>query len=131
MIYEQIATGGCQSYLLGCEESRAAVVIDPELRQIDRYLGLAAREGLRLRYIIDTHTHADHFSAGRGTGRSNSRSRWSCTGKARRPFVDLRLDDGDMLIVGHMRLGRCIRPATPAIPCAWSWRTGSLPATPC
>ena len=29
MIFEQIATGGCQSYLLGCGETCAAVVIDP------------------------------------------------------------------------------------------------------
>src|SRR5690242_1403826 len=69
MIFEQIATGGCQSYLLGCAESRAAVLIDPEVRQIDRYLGLVAREGLRVRYVIDTHTHADHFSAARELGR--------------------------------------------------------------
>ena len=40
-------------------------VIDPEVSQIDRYLGLAARDGLRIRYLIDTHTHADHFSATR------------------------------------------------------------------
>ncbi|HEX5379304.1 MAG TPA: MBL fold metallo-hydrolase, partial [Phenylobacterium sp.] len=70
MIFEQIATGGCQSYLIGCPESRAAALIDPELHQIDRYLGLAAREGLRIRYLIDTHTHADHFSAARELGRS-------------------------------------------------------------
>jgi hypothetical protein len=43
MIYEQIATDGCQSYLVGCSETCAAVVIDPEISQIDRYLGLAAR----------------------------------------------------------------------------------------
>ena len=58
MIFEQIATGGCQSYLLGCSDTCAAVVIDPEISQLDRYLGLAARDGLRIRYLIDTHTHA-------------------------------------------------------------------------
>ena len=63
MIFEQVATGGCQSYLLGCADTCAGVLIDPELSQIDRYLALAARDGLRVRYVIDTHTHADHFSA--------------------------------------------------------------------
>ena len=29
MIFEQIATGGCQSYLLGCPDTFAAVLIDP------------------------------------------------------------------------------------------------------
>lgn len=38
----------------------AAVRIDPEISPIDRYLDLAAREGLRIHYLIDTHAHADH-----------------------------------------------------------------------
>ena len=63
MIFEQIATGGCQSYLVGCPDACVGVLIDPELRQIDRYLASASREGMRIRYLIDTHTHADHFSA--------------------------------------------------------------------
>ena len=69
MIFEQIATGGCQSYLLGCGESHAAVLIDPNLQQMDYYQGLAARDGLRIRYVLDTHTHADHFSAAKELGR--------------------------------------------------------------
>ena len=69
MIFEQIATGGCQSYLVGCGESCAAALIDPEASQIDRYLAQAARDGLRIHFIIDTHTHADHFSASRELAR--------------------------------------------------------------
>ena len=38
MIFEQIATGGCQSYLVGCADTCAAALIDPEASQIDRYL---------------------------------------------------------------------------------------------
>lgn len=103
MIFEQIATGGCQSYLVGCEATRAAVLIDPEQRQIDRYLTLAAQDGLRIHYVVDTHTHADHFSASREIARKVDAPvvmhRLSPT-----PHADLRLDDGDMLIVGEMRL---------------------------
>ena len=61
MIFRQIASGGCQSYLLGCPDKCAAVLIDPAVPQIDRYRSLLMREGLRLQYVIDTHTHADHF----------------------------------------------------------------------
>ena len=63
MIFEQVATGGCQSYLVGCDVSCAGALIDPEITQIDRYLALATRHGLRIHFLIDTHTHADHFSA--------------------------------------------------------------------
>ena len=43
MIFEQVAAGGCQSYLLGCADTRAGALIDPEVCQVDRYLALAAR----------------------------------------------------------------------------------------
>jgi glyoxylase-like metal-dependent hydrolase (beta-lactamase superfamily II) len=69
MIFETIASGGCRFYLIGCEQTCTAALIDPELSQIDRYLALAARDGLRFHYLIDTHTHADHFSATRQLAR--------------------------------------------------------------
>ncbi len=103
MIYEQIATGGCQSYLLGCSETCAAVVIDPEASQVDRYLGLAARDGLRIRYLIDTHTHADHFSGTRQLARQLGVP-VVMHRESPAPFVDMRLDDGDMIHVGRLRL---------------------------
>ena len=49
MIFEQIATGGCQSYLVGCEATRAAVLIDPELSRIDHYRGLCGQHGLTVK----------------------------------------------------------------------------------
>lgn len=58
MIFEQIATGARRSYLIGCSETSGAALIDPELSQIDHYIALATRDGLRIRYLIDTHTHA-------------------------------------------------------------------------
>jgi glyoxylase-like metal-dependent hydrolase (beta-lactamase superfamily II)/rhodanese-related sulfurtransferase len=103
MLFEQIATGGCQSYLVGCAETCAAAVIDPEASQVDRYLALAARDGLRIRYIIDTHTHADHFSATRELARQLQvpivMHRASPA-----PMVDMRVDDGEMIVVGKLRL---------------------------
>ena len=53
MIFEQVATGDCQSYLIGCDDTHAAALIDPELSRIDHYLALAARAGLRIRYVDD------------------------------------------------------------------------------
>lgn len=103
MKFEQIATGGCQSYLVACPASCSAVLIDPEIRQLDRYQGLLAREGLRLRYVIDTHTHADHFSAAHHVGRTLGAA-VVMHRDSPAPFVDIRLDDGHTLIVGDLRL---------------------------
>jgi len=103
MIFEQIATGGCQSYLLGCEETRAAILIDPALQQIDRYIGLAARDGLRVRYVMDTHTHADHFSAAKELGKMLG-AQVVMNPLSPAPFADFRLANGEILKVGAMRL---------------------------
>ncbi len=103
MIFEQFSAGGCQSYIVGCGDSCAAALIDPEISLIDRYLASAARDGLRIRYLVDTHTHADHFSAtqqlGRQLGLPVAMHRASPA-----PFVSLALDDGEMLAVGKLRL---------------------------
>jgi glyoxylase-like metal-dependent hydrolase (beta-lactamase superfamily II) len=103
MVFEQIATGGCQSYLVGCEKTCGAVLIDPEVSQIDRYLAYAARDGLRIRYVVDTHTHADHFSA---TRQLAQRLDVPLVMHRASPAlaVDMRVDDGEMLVVGSLRL---------------------------
>ncbi|MGH8455393.1 MAG: MBL fold metallo-hydrolase [Stenotrophobium sp.] len=103
MIFEQIATGGCQSYLVGCAETCAGAVIDPEISQIDHYAALAARNGLRIRYLIDTHTHADHFSATRQIARQLGLPVVMHRASPA-PFVDLRLGDGEMVVLGKLRL---------------------------
>jgi glyoxylase-like metal-dependent hydrolase (beta-lactamase superfamily II) len=103
MSFEQVATGGCQSYLVGCTDRCAAVLIDPELTQIDRYHVLAARDGLRVHYVIDTHTHADHFSATKQIARSLGVP-VVMHRESPAPFADMRLDDGDSLALGGMRI---------------------------
>jgi glyoxylase-like metal-dependent hydrolase (beta-lactamase superfamily II)/rhodanese-related sulfurtransferase len=103
MIFEHLSAGGCQSYLVGCAESCAAVLIDPEISLIDRYLALAARDGLRIHFLVDTHTHADHFSATHELSRQLD-APVAMHRLSPAPFVDLRLDDGEMLAVGKLRL---------------------------
>ena len=103
MIFEQVAAGGCQSYLLGCPDSCAGALIDPEISQIDRYLALAARNALRIRFVIDTHTHADHFSASRQiAARLDAMTVMHRMSPA--PGVDMRVDDGESIAFGNLRL---------------------------
>ena len=52
------------SYLIGCQRTGEAIVIDPE-RDIDRYGAVAAEEGLRLTAVAETHIHADFVSGAR------------------------------------------------------------------
>jgi glyoxylase-like metal-dependent hydrolase (beta-lactamase superfamily II)/rhodanese-related sulfurtransferase len=103
MIFEQIASGGCQSYLLGCSDTCAGALIDPEISQIDRYLAIASRAALRIRFVIDTHTHADHFSAARQIAERLGAMRVMHIA-SRAPGVDMRVDDGESLAIGRLRL---------------------------
>ncbi len=104
MIFHQIATErGCQSYFIACSDSCMAVVIDPEDSQLDRYLGLAAQEGVSIHYVLDTHTHADHFSGSVELARKlNVPIIMHRNSPA--PFVDMRVDDGEKINLGKLSL---------------------------
>lgn len=52
---------GCLSYIV-TSQGRAAVV-DP-LRHIEEYLAFGEQKGLRIEFVLDTHSHADHISGG-------------------------------------------------------------------
>lgn len=52
------------SYLVGCGGKRACVIVDP-VDAPARYLHVAADLGMAIRYVIDTHVHADHLSTAR------------------------------------------------------------------
>jgi glyoxylase-like metal-dependent hydrolase (beta-lactamase superfamily II) len=62
---------GCASYLIASRQSQEAAIVDPSLN-IDPYEALLRERGFRLRYVIDTHVHADHVS---GARRLNSPAR--------------------------------------------------------
>lgn len=55
---------GCASYLIASRQSHEAVIVDPSL-QTEQYDALLQEREFRLRYVIDTHVHADHVSGAR------------------------------------------------------------------
>jgi glyoxylase-like metal-dependent hydrolase (beta-lactamase superfamily II)/rhodanese-related sulfurtransferase len=103
MLFEQVAAGGCQSYLVGCPDTAIAALIDPEYSLANRYHAFAAKHGLRIQYVIDTHTHADHFSAAKRLSQ-DLKAPVVMHRLAPAPHVDIRLDDGDVLKIGNLRL---------------------------
>jgi len=103
MYFEEVRNGSCVSYVIGCERSCAALVVDPALEQRDRYLALTSARGMRIHYLLDTHTHADHFSGARRLG-TDLGVPTVMHRASPAPFVDLRVEDGESLIVGELRL---------------------------
>lgn len=65
MIFRQLfeRESSTYTYLIACEKSREAVLIDTVKSELDRYLQLLEELNLQLIYVLDTHTHADHITA--------------------------------------------------------------------
>ena len=66
MLFRQIPDPGLAqySYLIGCQATGEAIVIDPE-RDIERYVAIAREENLRIVAVAETHIHADFVSGSR------------------------------------------------------------------
>jgi hydroxyacylglutathione hydrolase len=88
------------SYLLGSEGE--AAVVDPR-RDVDEYLAEAEAQGLRIRYVIETHLHADFVSGHRELAeRTGAEILISARAGATFPHRGVR--DGDEVELGHLRL---------------------------
>lgn len=90
------------SYLLGCKGHAAAAVVDP-LGDADSYLAAAEETGMRIRYVIDTHLHADHYSVGPQLAEvAGAHYVLSDRADATIPFRGVR--DGDVLDLGNVSI---------------------------
>jgi glyoxylase-like metal-dependent hydrolase (beta-lactamase superfamily II)/rhodanese-related sulfurtransferase len=98
---EQLNPGACKTYLVGSEKTREAVLIDPVLEHVKEYLEKIKKERLILKYIIDTHTQADHISGGSAlTDLTGVPYVMHPRAPARCP--SLRINEGDNLTVGDL-----------------------------
>jgi hydroxyacylglutathione hydrolase len=63
------------SYVFGCGGKAVGAVVDP-LGDMAPYLRTADETGMGIRYVIDTHLHADHVSAGRELAKAAETVTW-------------------------------------------------------
>ncbi len=99
------------AYLIGCQRSGEALVIDPE-RDIDRLIELAAENGLRITTVAETHIHADFVSGAREFAEdpaialmvsAEGGSDWTVRWAGDRPNTQF-LKDGDIFHVGNIEV---------------------------
>ena len=91
------------SYLLGCGGRGVSVVIDP-VEDVDQYIAESRDLGMTIRYVIDTHVHADHVSGGKGLAERTGADYLLWDGAdACMTFRGVR--DGDVLELGNVQLG--------------------------
>lgn len=90
------------SYLLGCGGRAAGAVVDP-VGDPAPYLAAAEATGLRIRYVIDTHLHADHISSGRDLAEAAG-GEYVLFAGANAGFAFKGVEDGDVLELGNVTL---------------------------
>ena len=95
------------SYLIGCQKTGEAVVIDAN-RDVDQYIDAAAQEGLRITQVSETHIHADYVSGSRELAQRTGAS-LCLSDEGDRDWKyqfphDRKLKNGDRLTIGNVRL---------------------------
>lgn len=105
MIFRQFfePVSSTYTYLLGCEETRQAVLIDPVLPAWQRDLEEISKLGLKLAFTVDTHIHADHITAALRLKREAG-SRIANAAADGLPCTDVGLCEGAPFEVGGIRL---------------------------
>ncbi len=98
---KQFKAGSCYSYII--ESQGEALIIDPHISLRKEYADYIKKRSLRLKYIVDTHTHADHFSLA-----AVLKKEFACEilmhERAVSKISGPRVKDGDVIEVGSIRL---------------------------
>ncbi len=111
MIFRQLfdSVSGTYSYLIASRRGGEALIIDPVLEKVDRYLQLVRELDLNLVKAVDTHLHADHI-----TGLGALRDRTHCITvmgeQTRADVVSMRVADGDRIDIEGLSLEALYTP---------------------
>jgi len=105
MIFRQLfdSVSGTYSYLIASRPGAEALIIDPVLEKVDRYIQLMNDLDLRLVKAVDTHLHADHVT-GLGALRDRTRCVTVMGENTKADVVSMRLADGDTLAIEGVSL---------------------------
>ena len=98
---KQFSAGSCYSYILTSQNQ--ALIIDPHISLFGEYSNYLKKKKLSLKIIIDTHTHADHFSLAAVLKKQFSALVYMHD-NAVSSVVDRRIKDGDDLVIGSVTL---------------------------
>jgi glyoxylase-like metal-dependent hydrolase (beta-lactamase superfamily II)/rhodanese-related sulfurtransferase len=111
MIFRQLfdSVSSTYTYILASRKGGEALIIDPVLDKVDRYVQLFEELDVNLVKAIDTHLHADHI-----TGLGALRDRTQCTTvmgeQTKADVVSMRVGDGDMVEIEGLQFGVIYTP---------------------
>lgn len=111
MIFRQLfePVSSTYTYLLGCEDTGQAILIDATLPTWQRDLDEINRLGLKLCHTLDTHIHADHITAARKL-KQETGSRIAHPAVDRLACVDVPLEEGKPFSAGSIEITPLFTP---------------------
>ncbi len=111
MIFRQLfeRESSTYTYLIACEETREAALIDTVKAEVPKYLQLLKELDLTLVYALDTHTHADHIT-GAGELRNITGCKTLLGEEAHSVCVSVGIKDGDLIQVGKLTIKAIYTP---------------------
>ena len=111
MIFRQLfdQVSSTYSYLLASRAGGEALIIDPVLEKVDRYLQLIRELDLKLVKAVDTHLHADHIT-GLGALRDHTHCITVMGEQTKADVVSMRLADGEKLTIEGLSLDAIYTP---------------------
>lgn len=111
MIFKQLfePLSSTYTYLLGCEETGQAMLIDPVIASLERDLAAVNSLGLSLVYTLDTHVHADHITSALEL-KKRVGSKIAAPAQSRLPCADIEVMDGKVVQVGEIGIHPIFTP---------------------
>lgn len=123
MFFKQLfdPTSSTYTYLIADDETHEAVLIDPVIEQLERDLKLVREHGLTLKYVLETHVHADHITASlalkQATGAQTAVSN-DCNAQG----YDRMLEDGNVILFGREEILVIATPGHTSGSVSYLWR---------
>src|SRR5213083_707528 len=105
MIFRQLfdSVSSTYTYIIASRRGGEALIIDPVLEKVDRYIQLVEQLDLKLVKAVDTHLHADHI-----TGLGALRDRTHCITvmgeQTKADVVSMRLGEGEKVMIEGLTL---------------------------
>ena len=103
LMVHQMRADNCFAYLVADVDTREAALIDPRVDRVAEYLADLEDRGLHLRFVIETHTHADHLS-GAAELRARTGADVLISAQAKSEVATRRLRDGDRVALGRSEI---------------------------
>lgn len=105
MLFRQLfePTSSTYTYLLGCEETGQAILVDPVIVAMERDLAEIHRLGMTLAFTLETHIHADHITAALSL-KQRTGCRIAVPALERLPCADIGVEEGRPLQWGSLSL---------------------------